>query len=446
MRRRLLAMSFFGVFVWTLEATGMELPQDCTGSKAQSQECVQMMSMASYVEQAKGQAADGQYEAAIKTMDKAIKIARKFPAGLYVEYVIDQAFYAEKWATGIKGEKGLDQALAILNRAIPYLARVDEISTKVRFYNRVSALNMALAEIRKDVFYVEAALENFYHIIEIIEKEANPIYWADVHYNLGLAHASLYGITKDSSQLLLGKTSLLEAFELYDKKTTLIRWAMTVSAMADNDAEAAKAYKRDDLLKSAFNGYEAVIKSLDPKVHQEQLSTAYHNSGLLYMSRGRKTENINDLKQAYSLFERATDLFDEQGRYFEWVRAYSNQAWSLFYVAELTEEDAYFKNAISMVENILEYFPQHKSPRLWAVLVSQRGDIQRGFAVKLRDTDLLKEARQSYKVAIKVYEEQGNQAKAEELGESISATDALLLLLEVIDSQEESAPKEDQGT
>ncbi|NVJ93593.1 MAG: hypothetical protein HWE34_18150 [Methylocystaceae bacterium] len=444
MRRNFIFAGIMVALFATTPAFSMVLPQDCSGVNAQSAECVSMLTMASYVEQAKAQAANSDFEAAMKTMGKAIKIAKNFPAEIYVEYVIDQAEYAESWARDYRGVKGLEQALAILQRAIPYLGQVDSVSTKSRYYNRISGLYIELANTNKDPTYSEAALETFQHIIEIIDKETDPGYWASIHYNLGVAYVTHFEHTKEVGNLILGKNALLEAQKYFDKKTMLKDWAKVVSALADNDVHAAKAFNRPDLQQKAMNSYVEIAKSLKGTPYKEELANAYHNGALLSEERGRDTENLKDLKLAYIYFGKAADIYYDQRNYFAWVRANSNQAWAQYYLAKLTDKPEDFEGAVDIVEYILENFPQHKSPVRWAEIVKQLADCKYALALNKSDTSLLGEAMQSYRVSMKIFEEEGRMKQHDEASQQ--ATNIMMLLLSIEGGEKsEEPPKEDSG-
>ena len=408
MLRMTLYTGFLLIQISTVPVLASVLPEDCSGVNAQSEECGRLLSMASYVEQSKAQAASGKFSSAIDTIDKAIKIAKTFHPELYVEYIIDQAEYAEDWARDIRGVKGLQQALAILQRAIPSLGKVDNLTTKTRFYNRISSLYVELASINNDATYSEAAIESFQHILSLVDKDVDREYWANIQYNLGLAYSTHYENTDDTAYLILGKKTLQEALKYFEKSEKLKEWASVSSGLADNDAAAAIVFDRADLAQAALNRYNEVAQALKSTPYKEELANAYHNGALVSMRLGRETEDFNHLRAAHNYFGKAVDLYEDVRDYFSWVTAYSNQAWATFYGAQITQNPKHYLNAVKMVQNILDNFPQHKSPVRWAELVNQLGDLQMGAAAHQQDITGAQEAIQSFEVAAKVYEEIGD--------------------------------------
>jgi len=388
--------------------TTNNVPSDCTGARAHTDECESLIKMATYGKQAAGFADQEDYDQAIHYYEKAAELALQFKPELYMEYTLNQALYAREKSKGTNVVHGLKGALAIMQQAVPYLEKIKNNKLRAHFYNQLGSTLDELADVEDNEKWSKGAIDAFKAAISNIDQADDPSLWADLHHSLGISYSSLYYLDRDIGNLALSQIAFNEASKSYSEKDNLERWGMSVNAIADIDAMQAFNTKDRKAVQRAINGYSSVITRLkNTKKFKYTYATSLHNLGILLQEVGKWEKKKDYLEKSYGYFDKAMDIYSEEKDLMAWISAQSNQARSVYLVALQTEDKEDFQKAARLFKNAIDNLPHDKAPIIWAKLHRRLGYVYSSYGEVFKDTAGIEYAIHYYKTALGVYEKAG---------------------------------------
>ncbi|WP_417841596.1 hypothetical protein [Terasakiella sp.] len=405
----------FVVITFSGCVTNNNLPSDCKGARAHTEECENLVRMVVYGKKAAQFADQKQYEPAIDYYKKAAQLALAFKPELYMEYKLNQVLYIREKSKDTNVVYGLKNALSVLQQVVPDLEKIKNAKTRAHFYNQLGATLSDLSDVEDDIKWAQGATSAFKAALDQIDQAEHPQLWANLHHSLGVSYSSLYYLDRDIANLTLAKMAFQEASQAYSQEKNLERWAMSINAIADIEAMQAIENMTEKQVKKATDAYLLVLDRLKDTDLYYTLATSLHNLGILVQEVGKAQKNIDFLNQSIGYFDKSMDFYNKSRDLMPWVSAQSHQARSMKLKAQLTGKKADFEEAVSLYRNAIETLPKDKAPIIWAKLHRQLGYVYSSYGEQLSDPNGFEYAIGLYEAALTVYQRADNKTEEDRL-------------------------------
>lgn len=299
-------------------------------------------------------------------------------------------------ARALKNRRGAQQRLVQIAGA----TRKDARLTGIEYRSRAAHALQRTAEAFEDHGLALAAAHAFQDMCERIDRETNPVSWAEARMALADSIALSARLTGDASWLLEAAEALEAAAGVFTEDSAPDRWAEIQDRLgavhglaADRDPGA-----RADAIAALRAGLSLRKRgglASDRAATQEALSRILLDDGLA-------TRNDGPIREAVALARDAEEIRARAGEPESWTRVRLLLSRARFELGRAIGDAGRITDAEAELGHTLKTLPRAKRPLQWAEAWHLRGTVLRALAGRTGEAAHLEQAEAAFRRALEV--------------------------------------------
>ena len=229
-------------------------------------------------------------------------------------------------------------------------------------------------------------------------RESNPIEWADLQINLGVALSQIP--RGDRSENVERAIHCYEtALEVYSREAFPEKWAKTLNNLGAAYLDRIRG-DRSENLERAMQCYEMALEVRSRHAYSEEWASVQNNLAAFYSNRIRG-ERAENLEKAISHYEMALEVYTCDAYPLQWASTQNNLG-SAFSERIKGERSDNIERAIFHYEMALQVYTRSAYPEQWASLQNNLGS---AYSERLKGerAENLERAISHYEMALEVY-------------------------------------------
>jgi tetratricopeptide (TPR) repeat protein len=264
------------------------------------------------------------------------------------------------------------------------------------------ALNW-LGQRKGDVAILAEAIAVFRLSLTETTRFTAPLDWASTQTNLGVSLSALGELNSDIEMLNRAVEVYSEILQVFTRESAPLNWALVQNNLGN--VLKAIGVRRGSIafLEAAASAYrQALLERLQARVPFDWAATQ-NNLGNVLRDTGEINGDVKVLQEAASAYYAALSEYTQEQMPMQWAVTQRNLGSVFVTLSERSGDVSYLRDAISVCRAALNECHQNNAPIEWAAIQLTLGNALRMFGECQQDVNYIFEGVTAYFEAIKVY-------------------------------------------
>lgn len=321
--------------------------------------------------------------------------------------------------TPLATAEALGQALEKMLRdaatKVENLLNVPEITEPLRrakLYQALGTVLQSLGEFRRDSDQLAQAIRSYNKGLAILNREKQPVAWADIQIRLGGALTALGGRTRNRELLIQAVSARNAALTVYTREYMPIDWAHAQNNLGNSfhalgDIEfniLGNAEQGAERLAHAITAHNAALSVFTRERWPLEWANVQNSLGVAQEIVGKLQDDTILLGKAVNAYKSALGVFTREKSPLEWALTQNNIARVLQIIGTQEGDAVLLEEAVVAYNATLEVRTRNRSPRDWAAIQVNLGNTLQILGEMQDDLLRVEEAISAYKAALTVFE------------------------------------------
>jgi tetratricopeptide (TPR) repeat protein len=229
--------------------------------------------------------------------------------------------------------------------------------------NNLGNILAALGQQRRDAELFERAIQCFSNALEEFRQENSPLKWAATQYNLGTANQTLGQLLDATRPLKIAVDAYTNALLVWTRNESPEDWMLTMHQLGDTFHAYGKLLKGNRQFQKSVVAYKNALAVLDADNYALELTATHNNRAAALHHLGETEENPERLEEAIRSYEKALTVSMEQQLPIHLaVLCRVNKTTAQNVLAELTNDTGLAEEVADEFEVIIECFSHALQP------------------------------------------------------------------------------------